>query len=226
MQTARKNVKKYLIVVFYVVLFLAISVAGLSLLPGPLALGLFLFVAEFKTQIAKIALCAFLAFFAYKYYKFIKRTENPAQAIKENLKRWIIRFLSISFVIYACLSLLVSISPDAYDRCDYYNKELNGGIKEYQAQKFRVHMCGTGGHDSRFSYEPDEIRLQVFNEKDELVAMRHFVVHWDTSFDRRIKYYPDHITYHDESLEYDYKKTISMPPTTIDWIRARIPLLD
>ena len=32
--------------------------------------------------------------------------------------------------------------------------------------------------------------------------------------------------YQDDSHEHDYKKTISMPPTTLDWIRARIPLLD
>jgi hypothetical protein len=224
MPTARKNVKKYLIVVFYVVLFLAISVAVLPLLPGPLALGLFLFVAEFKTQIAKIALCAFLAFFAYKYYKFIKRTASPAQAIKENLKRWIIRLLSISFVIYACLSLLVSILPDAYDRCDYYTEELNGGLKEYQGQKFMVKLCGEDRHHGWFSDGNDEIWLEVLNEKGDLLAKRTFFVHWDVYYNRKIEYHPDHLSYIDDSS--DKIKKLSMPPTILDWIRARIPLLD
>ncbi len=97
-----------------------------------------------------------------------------------------------------------------------------GGVKEYQGRKFKVHLCGIQVGD----HEPDAIKLQVFNEKGDLLALRHFRFERDTSSPMMLEYHPDHITYSDESLESDYKKTITMPPTTLDWIRARIPLLD
>lgn len=144
------------------------------------------------------------------------------QTPRKNLKKYLI---AVSFAIGVCMALFFVITaPVNYDGCDYYTEKLNGGVKEYQGRKFKFHLCGTGG-DSMQS--DDVIKLQVFDEKGDLVAMRHFVVNWiDSKLERGVEYHPDHITYYDESLDYDYKKNISMPPTTLDWIRARIPLLD
>ena len=75
------------------------------------------------------------------------------------------------------------------------------------------------------SYVDEKIRLQIFNEKGDLVALRHFAVNRDSNPRGELEYHPDHITYYDRSAE-SYEKTIAMPPTTLDWIRARIPLLD
>lgn len=223
MQTTRKIVKTYFITVGYVVMFCLISVIGLFVLPDPLSVWIMFFIAAYPAEIAFTALGLFLVFLAYKAYRFIKRTANPWQTVRENLKANLIILFSIAFIIYGCMALLVTILPTAYGRCDHYNEELNGGVKEFQGEKFKINMCGTGGDDNQSN---DEIRLQVFNEKGDLAALRHFVVHWDSNFERRIEYHPDHITYYDASLEYNYIKTISMPPTALDWIRARIPLLD
>ena len=87
-------------------------------------------------------------------------------------------------------------------------------------------MCGTGGEDSMLLYRPDEIRLQIFNQQGDLVALRHFAVNLGSKPGGPPEYHPDHITYFDISSKRNFEKTISMPPTALDWIRARIPLLD
>lgn len=229
MPTTRKIVKTYLITAGYVVMFFFIAIIGFLLFPG-MSIGALWFILDYKTEIAFAALGIFLVLLAYKAYRYVKRTENPWQTVRENLKPNLIIISSIAFIIYACMALFAARFPTEYDRCDFYNKELGGGVKEYQGHKFKVHLCGTGDYDGRFEYVPDEIRLQVFNEKGDLVALRHFEIDWQSNFDRGIEYHPDHIAYIDESSSTNTisisTKTISMPPTTLDWIRARIPLLD
>ena len=234
MPTARKIMKTYLITAGYVVMFFFIAIIGIliveiSFLPDT-SLGFLWLIPYFKTEITFIPLGIFLVILAYKAYRYVKRTGNPWQTVRENLKPNLIIISSIAFIIYAGMVLFAVRYPAEYDRCDFYNKELGGRVKEYQGRKFKVHLCGTGDYDGRFEYKPDEIRLQVFNEKGDLVALRHFEIDWQSSFDREIEYHSDHIAYIDESSSTNSisisTKTISMPPTTLDWIRARIPLLD
>ena len=146
------------------------------------------------------------------------------QTARENMKRWTICLVSISLAIYVCFAILASPPSEFDGRCDYYTEKLNGGLKEYQGQKFMVKLCGEDRHHGWFSDGNDEIWLEVFNEKGDLLAKRTFFIHWDVYFDRKIEYHPDHLSYIDDSS--DKIKKLSMPPTTIDWIRARIPLLD
>lgn len=152
---------------------------------------------------------------------------HDMQTSRKNVRKYSI-LLAVAFAasyVYSVVDILPKGGGAYRHRCERYNEELNGGVvKEYQGRKFRIEMCGTGGDSIQSN---DAIELQVFDEKGELAAMRHFVVNWNESkLERGVEYHPDHITYYDESLQYDYKKTISMPPTTLDWIRARIPLLD
>ncbi len=206
-------------------MFSLIAIIGIFLLPDPLGVRIIFFTAKYIAEIAFTALGIFLCFLAYKAYRFIKHTANPWQTVRENLKPNLILISSIALIIYACMALfLVIIFPIEYGRCDYYNEHLNGGVKEFKGQKFKINMCGTGGDQLQNN---DEIRLQVFNEQGELVALRHFVVNWDeNNFPNVLEYHSDHIVYFDRSAEEDFKKTIHMPPTALDWIRARIPLLD
>ncbi|OAI62903.1 hypothetical protein RSP795_10155 [Ralstonia solanacearum] len=71
----------------------------------------------------------------------------------------------------------------------------------------------------------DHIRIQVFSETGYLLAQRKFYVDWQTNFPRRIEYGPDYLTYFDASQQSGFKHRISMPPTWLDWIRARLPLV-
>lgn len=224
MQTARKNVKNLLIAVACTALTVLAATTVILALPNRLGAEIIFFFSKFYIQIGTIVLGAFVAFAVYKFYSFMRRTKNPVQIIRANFRKNLVVLLSVPFIIYGCMALFASAFPTDYSRCDYYNEKLSGGVKDFQGKKFTINLCGTGGHDSTFRYEPDEIRLQVFNEKGDLVALRHFMVNWgESSESRGIHYYPDHIAYIDESLEHDFNKTVSIPPTSIDWIRARLP---
>lgn len=142
------------------------------------------------------------------------------QTIRKTVKYY--RLAAAPLIIYVCLAVLDTIFPIDYNRCDYYNERLNGGVKEFQGQKYKINICGTGGDSMQNN---DEVRLQVFNEKGDLLAVRHFVVHWDTNFDRSLEYHPNNITYFDPTDKH-FEKTLTMPPTVLDWIRARLPLLN
>ena len=224
MQTIRKNVKNYLLFVAYVALFSLIFIISVFLSSeSPGAMTPF-FIPKYKTVIVWAALLIFFCLMSYKFYRSIKCAENPRQAIWDNLKAHIVILLSISAMSYVGMVLFTTLFLANYDRCDYYNEYLDGGVKEYQGQKFKVHMCRNAGHASSDEYY--EIRLQILNEKGELLALRHFAAHNGSSPKRlQIEYHPNHLVYYDDSDD-DYEKTLSMPPTTLDWIRARIPLLD
>ena len=202
-------------------MFFFIAIIGFLFSPG-MSIGALWLILDYKAEIAFAALGVFLVLLAYKAYRYVKRTENPWQTARENLKPNLIIISSITFIIYAGMVLFAARFPTEYDRCDFYNKELGGGVKEYQGRKFKVHLCGIRVGD----HEPDAIRLQVFNEKGDLLALRHFRFYRDTSSPNVPEYHPDHITYFDEFRDPDSTKTMTMPPTTLDWIRARIPLLD
>lgn len=210
----------------------SIAVIVVFIIPANVLLWVAWFIAKNidRLNVDVIALGIFLIYLAIKTYGFLKRNENPWQTFRDNLTKNLTILFTISFIIYACMVLYSIKFPNEYDRCDFYNKELGGRVKEYQGRKFKVHLCGTGDYDGRFEYKPDEIRLQVFNEKGDLVALRHFKIDWQSSFDREIEYHSNHIAYIDESSSTNTislsTKTISMPPTALDWIRARIPLLD
>ncbi|WP_288407122.1 hypothetical protein [uncultured Herbaspirillum sp.] len=79
---------------------------------------------------------------------------------------------------------------------DDYTQKLNGGLNQFKDQRYRIEICGAGPNDSG---NHDPIRLRVF----------------DT----------DGISYFDFSSE-DPIKTLRMPPSLLDWLKARIPLLD
>ena len=230
MPTIRKNVKNYLLFVAYAVLLLLVLVIVIFLIPDPPpgTLPIIYVIPERKAEIAWAFLTIFLCFMSYKFYRSIKCAENPRQAIWDNLKAHIVILLSISAMSYVGMAVFVTLFPTEYGRCDFFNKHLNGGVKKFQDQKLKVHLCGTGGYSSMLSHEDYEIRLQVFSEQGELLATRYFTISYGDGFSQVIEYHPDSIKYEDyaDHNDDDFETTLSMPPTTLDWIRARIPLLD
>lgn len=126
-------------------------------------------------------------------------------------------------LLYIALAFVIKTHPQQFSDCERDTKLLNGGIKVYGDQKLNVVLCGAGPDENQMN---DKIRLQVFSEYGNLLAQRTFYVHWDTNADRELVYGNDHLTYFDASQNNDYIHKVSMPPTWIDWIKARLPLLN
>jgi len=130
----------------------------------------------------------------------------------------------ICVVLYA-VNLLVG--GKNYD-CQKYNytNQLNGGVKDFQGRKYTIKICGSGVNNSHFFGDSmDAVELTITNEQGELLAKRHYKIFWDGQ--------PGHepltigaasIIYQDDDKQVDH--SIAMPPTVIDWVRARIPILN
>ncbi len=112
----------------WILLSLFIAVIAISFLTHDIVLLVAIwFIADYGSEIGWISLGVFLFFLAYKTYRFIKRTENPWQTFKGNLKKNLIIYFSFAFTIYACMALVAIQFPTEYGSCDFYNKELGGG---------------------------------------------------------------------------------------------------
>lgn len=121
------------------------------------------------------------------------------------------------------VALSIYVFPTKYGNCEKDTSDLNGGVKVYGDRKFNVVLCGDGGNES---FNHDKIRMQIFSENGTLLAQRKFYVNWNGGGPIELKYYDDHLVYADAARRYDYKRKVSMPPTRLDWIRARLPFVD
>jgi hypothetical protein len=146
------------------------------------------------------------------------------QAIITDARRLMRRLLVVVVVGYGLLSALsIYVFPTKYGNCEKNTKDLNGGERVYAGRKFNVVLCGTGG-DELFNH--DKIRMQIFSENGTLLAQRKFYADWNGT-PIRIEYYDDHLFYFDDASKGSgFQKRVSMPPTWLDWIRARLPLVD
>jgi hypothetical protein len=127
--------------------------------------------------------------------------------------------------VYGVLAILSVAFPKQYRDCERDTKYLNGGEKVYAGRKLKIVLCGDGGWRDDSSMH-DEIRMQIFSENGSLLAQRRFIVDWPDNGLRELSYGGDHLIYIDRSRPNDYKRKVSMPPTKLDWIRARLPLVD
>ncbi|RQR27368.1 hypothetical protein DIE23_27210 [Burkholderia sp. Bp9143] len=115
-----------------------------------------------------------------------------------------------------------------YTDCQHhnYNNKLNGGIKEFNGKKYTINICGSGINNSHlFGDGMDSVQLTVTDAQGEILAKRYYKVFWDGQPGHEpLRTGPDSITYQDDEKQADY--TITMPPTVIDWARARIPFFN
>lgn len=146
------------------------------------------------------------------------------QTIKTGFWR-IVRRLSIGVLaLYGVLALLsIYVFPGSYTDCERNTKDLNGGERIYAERKFKIILCGNGG-DENFMH--DKMRMQILSESGELLAQRKFYVDWNGAGPFELEYGDDYITYFDVSKGSNFENKVSMPPTWLDWIRARLPLVD
>lgn len=208
-------VKKAFITAISMIAIAFVVAAALFGLPTPALL----FLGRYREWIAYSIGILFLCFLVYKAYKFITRSNAPYQ----EFRRVLLIIVATPFLIYAGICIFYFFGTD--DRCIYhdYTKKLNGGIREIQGKKYNIRMCGNGGDSTS---NGDEVRLEIFDEKGVLLAKRYFVVDWGSAFHEPLEYHQDHVIYFDYTNDRGYEQKINMPPTIVDWVRARLPLLN
>jgi hypothetical protein len=137
------------------------------------------------------------------------------QTARKNVKALLLKLIAVSAIVYICFFLASFFNQSSYTDCERYTKELNGGVKEFKGNKYTVKLCGKG----KTSGSGNEVRLQIFGDKGELLALRYFTVHWNDATPRALQYSDEEIFYYDYSQSKSLS-TISMPPSKIDWINT------
>ena len=228
MPTIRVYVKKSaslaLVIIAFVVSVIIVTAIIFNLLPNKIHLGLVLFTAYYIKEIGIAVALAILFFLTYTAFRVFKKAESPKQ---EFIKMAPAILIWLCVLIYAA-DFLEEFFDDTNCQHYNYNEKLNGGTKTINGKKYTINLCGNGGSNSRFFGDGlDKVKLEILNEQGEVLAKRHYSVFWDgVPSHNPIELHSDHITYYDDADQYDSQRTISMPPTIIDWIRARISLLD
>jgi hypothetical protein len=165
---------------------------------------------------------AILIFLGYKAFRVFKTEKFPGQEFKKIAPVAIVWFIGI----FSLANYIAAFDPGYNCQKYNYNEKLNGGVKEYQGKKYTINICGSGVNNGRFGDYTDEVRLEVFNEQRELVAVRYYAVFWGGEPGAHpIEVHQDSISYQNEDKDAYFKHgSITMPPTFIDWIRLKIPL--
>lgn len=216
MPTARENVKKFFLRLrlIHVLTGIIIGILLSIILPYDVTTVILFFILTFSKEIGYVLLV--LLFMGTVYWLM-----KDKQTIKK--KAYIL--LSLPFIGYILASCFVYFMPSIYGDCDFYNAPdtLNAGIKTFNGKIYKVQVCGTGGNDQ--SGTDDELELQVFSQEGELLAKRHYSVNWYSggSFHEPLQYTDNSITYNPANQD---EGKISIPPTKLDWIFARIPFLN
>jgi hypothetical protein len=133
-----------------------------------------------------------------------------------------------ALLLLGCATAAFLWGNSDYIDCQRYdfNNSLNGGVKVINGRRYTINICGSGINDSYFFGDGmDSVQLQILNERGELLAERRYKVFWGGRPGHEpIVIGQDSITYQDDERQEGY--TIDMPPTTVDWIKARLPLFN
>jgi hypothetical protein len=141
-----------------------------------------------------------------------------------NLKKIIKRCLITLGTLYLAIILLDNyILPTDYRACEIYTEQMNGGIQTFQGRRLNIRLCGLSDQGPVNPFYSDEVRLQVFSLEGELLAERFFEpLRGMGDFGLYLKYGNDYLIYNDGELS-GFQTKMAMPPTKLDWIRARLP---
>ncbi|WP_258170671.1 hypothetical protein [Burkholderia cepacia] len=161
--------------------------------------------------------------FVLYFYRLVRNIDHFSRA-----KRVGLAIFTLGFFAFFYLVNLRGITTDDTDCQRYnYNAKLNGGIKQIDGTTYIVNICGSGGGHGNglFADQNEQVKIVVSDAHGSTLATRLFFVFWGG----RPGYEPIEIRdgkliYFDASDTYDSMRSISMPPSTIDWIAARIPI--
>jgi hypothetical protein len=137
------------------------------------------------------------------------------------LKHLISKLVKLVIFLYVAWFLVFRHTPESYGKCDLYTEEMSGGIHTFQGQRYNIVLCGLKRGIDPENIHYDEIRLAVYSMQGELLAERYFEFYWGL---RELRYGKDYLMYADGDGE-GYATKMAMPPTRLDWIRARLPRL-
>ncbi|VWB37064.1 hypothetical protein BLA23254_01626 [Burkholderia lata] len=128
-----------------------------------------------------------------------------------------IRYIGLAIIIYIGIGLFFHLNRPNYGRCDFYTKELNGGSKEFHGTTYFAKLCGADIKNGT------EVKFQFFDASGKLLAQRYFSYYTNSASERDLIDAMDSIIYYDNSKS-DVMRSLSIPPTKWDWLRARLPL--
>lgn len=216
-----RSLKSFLLIVASIVALILVCAIVDWFLPNNIRNGLVVASLHFAGEIGIGFMAAIALFFGYKAHLICRAEESFG---RELLKMAPTIILWLGVVLYMANFI---VGGKNYD-CQRYNytDQLNGGVKDFQGRKYAIKICGSGVNNSHFFGDSmDAVELTITNEQGELLAKRHYKVFWDGQ--------PGHepltiratsIIYQDDDKQVDH--SIAMPPTVIDWIRARVPILN
>lgn len=159
--------------------------------------------------------------FALYLYRLARNIHHSCRA-----KRVGLAFATLGFLALFYLVNFRGVKTDDTDCQRFiYNVRMNGGIKQVDGTTYIVNICGSGAHGNGLSANQNEqVKLVVTDAHGTTLASRLFFVFWDgRPGEESIRIRDDRLIYFDASDEYDSMRSISMPPSAIDWIAARIP---
>jgi len=137
------------------------------------------------------------------------------------IKRLLRGLLILTAIPYFFWLVLIRADPIYYQKCELYTEEMNGGVHIFNGQQYNIVLCGLAGGIDPGNIQDDEIFLRVYSMQGELLAERYFEFYWGL---RELRYGKDYLMYADGDGE-GYATKMAMPPTRLDWIRARLPRL-
>jgi hypothetical protein len=144
--------------------------------------------------------------------------KNQIIASLKKLVRRVLRTALILLILYFSAKYFLPIKVGS---CDKYTQYLNGGVHSVSGISYQITMCGRRGIFN--GDNGDQVRMQIHSMQGELLAERWFKVDWDTNFPREIEYKEDRMIYYNPYDLGDSEKTLNIPPTWLDWLRARLP---
>ncbi|VWD50443.1 hypothetical protein BCO71171_05332 [Burkholderia contaminans] len=199
----------------------ALTIAYLAidwLLPNSMHNGLVIASLYFIKEIGVTILFLIALFFGYRAYRIYKTEKSFPH---ELLKMLPIIIFWLAIVIFGANFFMGS---DSYNCTKHnYNQQLNGGIKEFQGEKYTINICGSGVNNSHFLGDNmDSVQLTVLDAQGQVQVKRNYKVFWDGQPGHEpLTIGPNSITYQDDDKQADY--TITMPPTLIEKLKARLP---
>lgn len=131
-------------------------------------------------------------------------------------------------LLTACMAIFFLWGNHDYTDCrrHSYNNRLNGGVKIFDGKKYVINICGSGVNNGHFfGSSMDAVELTVTNDQGEVLAKRRYKVFWEGRPGHEpLTIGQNSISYQDDEEQAEH--TIAMPPTTLDWIKARVPFFD
>ncbi|WP_275921382.1 hypothetical protein [Burkholderia sola] len=160
--------------------------------------------------------------FGFYLYRLVRNFNRFSRA-----KRAGVAIVTLVFFAFVYLVGYRGIMTDRTDCQRFnYNVKMNGGVKQVDGITYIVNICGSGVRsNSLWGDQNEQVKLVVSDAHGSTLATRLFFVFWDgRPGEDSIIIRKNKLVYFDASDEDDSERSISLPPTTLDWITAKIPI--